>query len=127
MKLNWLPPLKSMPKLRPCQASETIPIRSTVAETANQVRRLPMKSIRCQPGIGFAVAPMNAGLSNQRKPESTPSIARVAATAVNIESRVPISSMSAKPLTPAVATAKRMNAVIIVTTFASTIVENPLR
>ena len=70
---------------------------------------------------------MNDGLSNQRKPESSPSIARVAATAVNIESSVPISSMRAKPFTPALATAKRTNAVIIVTTFASTIVPKPLR
>ena len=47
-------------------------------------------------------APMNVGLSNQRKPASRPSIARVAATAVSSEITVPISSISAKPLTPAV-------------------------
>ena len=70
---------------------------------------------------------MNDGLSNQLKLESIPSIARVAATAVNIESNVPMSSRRAKPFTPALATAKMMNAVIIVTTFASTIVPKPLR
>ena len=68
---------------------------------------------------------MKRGLSNQRKPASRPSIARVAATAVIIEISVPISSISAKPLTPAVATAKRTSAVIAVTTFASMIVWKP--
>ena len=68
---------------------------------------------------------MNAGLSNQRNPDRTPSSARVAATAVNIEIAVPIRSISAKPLTPAVATANSTKAVSIVTTFASMIVLNP--
>ncbi len=52
-------------------------------------------------------------------------MARVASTAVSIESAVPISSISAKPRTLAVATAKSTIAVIAVTTFASTIVANP--
>ncbi len=52
-------------------------------------------------------------------------MARVAATAVISETAVPISSISAKPLTLAVATANRINAVIAVTTFASTIVRKP--
>ena len=67
-------------------------------------------------------APMNPGRSNQRKPASRPSIARVAATAVISEITVPISSIRAKPLTPAVATANSTIAVIAVTTFASRIV-----
>ncbi len=46
---------------------------------------------------------------------------------MNIEISVPSSSMSANPRTPPVATAKRTAAVIIVTTFASTIVAKPLR
>ena len=70
-------------------------------------------------------APMKRGFSNQRKPASRPSIARVAATAVTSEITVPISSISAKPLTPAVATANRTSAVITVTTFASMIVWKP--
>ena len=68
---------------------------------------------------------MNAGLSNQRKPLSRPSIARVATTAVSSEITVPISSITANPFTPAVATANRTRAVIAVTTFASTIVWKP--
>src|SRR5207244_2744044 len=71
-------------------------------------------------------APMKRGLLNQRKPASRPSIARVAATAVISEIAVPISSMSAKPFTPAVARRKRTSAVIAVTTFASMIVWKPL-
>ena len=69
---------------------------------------------------------MKAGLSNQRKPASMPSSARVAKTAVMIEMPVPSSSMRAKPRTPDVAIAKRITAVIAVTTFASMIVLNPL-
>ena len=68
---------------------------------------------------------MKLGLCAQRKPASSPSIARVAATAVNSETTVPIRSISAKPLTSAVATANRIRAVIAVTTFASMIVRKP--
>ena len=48
-------------------------------------------------------------------------------TAVNSETIVPIPSVKAKPLTPAVASPKRMNAVSSVITFASMIVAIPLR
>ena len=68
---------------------------------------------------------MNLGDCAQRKPASRPSIARVAATAVNSETTVPIRSISAKPFTSAVATANRISAVMHVTTFASTIVRKP--
>ena len=91
----------------------------------NQSRRRPTTSIRCHFGISSAVAPMKRGSSNQRKPASSPSIARVAATAVISETTVPISSISAKPFTSAVATANRTSAVMHVTTFASTIVRKP--
>ena len=52
-------------------------------------------------------------------------MARVAATAVTSEITAPISSISAKPFTCAVATANRTSAVITVTTFASMIVWKP--
>ena len=52
-------------------------------------------------------------------------MARVAATAVTSETTVPISSISAKPFTAAVATANRISAVIAVTAFASRIVWKP--
>ncbi len=68
---------------------------------------------------------MKRVFSNHLKPASRPSIARVAATAVISDTTVPISSISAKPFTPAVATANRIIAVIAVTTFASTIVWKP--
>ena len=68
---------------------------------------------------------MKRGLSNQLNPASNPSIARVAKTAVTSDIAVPMRSMSAKPLTPAVATRNRTSAVIAVTTFASMIVRNP--
>ena len=56
---------------------------------------------------------------------SVPRIACVAITAVNSETSVPMPSMKAKPFTPAVASMKRMNAVITVTTFASMIAVRP--
>jgi hypothetical protein len=69
---------------------------------------------------------MKRGLSNHAKPASRPSMARVAATAVASETTVPSSSISAKPFTLAVATAKRTSAVMQVTAFASRIVWKPL-
>ncbi len=48
-------------------------------------------------------------------------------TAVKSETIVPIPSVNAKPLTPALARTNRMNAVSRVMTFASTIVAMPLR
>ena len=54
-------------------------------------------------------------------------IACVAITAVNSETNVPMPSVNAKPLTSAVASTNRMNAVMIVTTFASMIAVRPLR
>ena len=98
---------------------------TTAAAIESHTYRLPMKSIwrkrpRCSPR-----APMKLGLSNQWKSASSPSIARVAATAVTSETTVPIRSMSAKPLTWAVATANSTRAVIAVTTLASMIVWKP--
>ena len=46
----------------------------------------------------------------------------MASTAVNSETMVPIPSVNAKPLIPAVASVNRMNATPIVTTLASMIV-----
>ena len=54
-------------------------------------------------------------------------IACVASTAVNSDTNVPIPSVNANPLTSAVASTNRMNAVMIVTTFASMIAVKPLR
>jgi hypothetical protein len=116
-----------MPRLSPWKASDPTPIARTIPEMANHSLVFPMKSIRCQAGIFCALAPMKAGLLNQRKPPRTPRRARVAPTAVTIEMSVPIRSVRAKPLTPPVAAMKRTAAVIIVTTFASTIVLKPLR
>ena len=71
-----------------------------------------MKSICRKRQLCSPLAPMKLGFSNQRKPASRPSIARVAATAVISEMTVPIISIRAKPLTPAVATANSTSAVI---------------
>ena len=46
----------------------------------------------------------------------------MASTAVNSETMVPMPSVNAKPLIPAVASVNRMNATPIVTTLASMIV-----
>ena len=52
-------------------------------------------------------------------------IAWVASTAVNSDTNVPIPSVNAKPWTSEVASTNRMNAVMIVTTFASMIAVRP--
>ena len=115
-----------MPRLRPRIASDPTLTTRITPEIANQSIVRFMKSIcRKRPRCEWC-APMKLGLSNHLKPASNPSIARVAATAVISDTTVPISSISAKPFTPAVATAKRISAVIAVTTFASMIVRKPL-
>ena len=103
------------------------PIDSAIRTPAivNQIRRLPTASNICQRFIFCCSAPMNRGLSNQRKPARSPRKARVAKTAVKIEMTVPSRSMKANPRTPPVATANRTSAVIAVTTFASTMVAKP--
>ena len=85
-----------------------------------------MKSICSHFAVCWPCAPMKRGLSNQRNPLRRWSIARVAATAVSSEISVPISSISAKPFTEAIATRNSTSAVIAVTTFASRIVWKPL-
>ena len=57
---------------------------------------------------------------------SEPISADVNSTAVNSDVSVPTPSVNAKPLTPAVASMKRMNATPIVQTFASMIVRSAL-
>ena len=113
-----------MPRLRPLIAIAPSEITSTAPEIANQRFRRPMKSRLIHAG-GSPSAPISFGLSNHLKPASRPRIARVAATAVSSDISVPISSISAKPLTPAVATRKSTIAVIAVTTLASMIVAKP--
>ncbi len=120
-----VPPLKSMPRLSPFVASEAALTTRITPEIANQSTRRRMKSMCRNLSPCVPCAPMKLGFANQRKPASSPSIARVAATAVSSESTVPIRSMSAKPFTPAVATAKRTSAVMHVTAFASRIVCRP--
>ena len=73
-----------------------------------------------------------AGAEERRPAEDarasdSPRIACVKSTAVNRETIVPMPSVKANPLTPAVASPKRMNAVSRMITFASTIVAIPLR
>ena len=70
-------------------------------------------------------APSTLGELSSRVRLMLPSSAWVKTTAVSSETIVPTPSMKAKPLTPAVASTKRMKAVSRVTTFASTIVEIP--
>ena len=69
-----------------------------------------------------SLAPSTALLCSSRERPIVPSIAWVNTTAVNSDTSVPTPRVKAKPLTPAVASTNRMNAVISVTTFASMIV-----
>ena len=94
-----------------------------MAEIVNQRFLRPVMSARQR--TFWPEAPISAALLNQRKPESTPSMARVASTAVNIETSTPTASVKAKPLTLPVPAMKSTPAVISVTTLASTIVWKP--
>ena len=125
LNVTCVPPLKSIPRLSPLTPRATIEIAITVPEIAYHVRRRFMKSIWSHFPVWAPCAPIRRGLSNHLKPASSPSIARVAKTAVSSEITVPISSISAKPFTPAVATANRTSAVMQVTTLASRIVWKP--
>ena len=118
-----VPPLKSMPRLSPRVASEPSAISTTTPEMANQRYLRPVMSARQR--TFCPEAPISAALLNQRKPESTPSIARVASTAVNIETSTPTASVKAKPLTLPVPAMNSTPAVISVTTLASMIVRKP--
>ena len=70
-------------------------------------------------------APRKLGRRRICERPSSPSTAWVKRTAVNRETIVPIPSVNANPFTPALASTKRMKAVIRVITFASMIVAIP--
>ena len=70
-------------------------------------------------------APRALGERSSRERLMLPSSAWVKTTAVSSETIVPTPRVKAKPLTPAVASTKRMKAVSRVTTLASMIVAIP--
>ncbi len=112
-----------MPKFRSLVESATAPIRRITPDRVKNQRLAPMKSkchLRPSP-------PAPSALAERSTFELliVPSSAWVKTTAVSSEVIVPTPSVKAKPLTPAVARTKRMKAVRMVTTFASTIVEIP--
>ncbi len=88
-------------------------------------RLAPMKS-KCQ-RTRFPPAPRALGELSRRDRLMLLSSAWVKTTAVSSETIVPTPRVKANPLTPAVASTKRMKAVIRVTTLASTIVAIPRR
>ena len=106
-------------------ASASAPITRIVPESEKNQRLAPMKS-KCQ-RIRWRVAPSTLGERSSRVRLMLSSSAWVKTTAVSSETIVPTPSVKAKPLTPAVASTKRMKAVSIVTTLASTIVAMPRR
>ena len=118
-----VPDSKSMPKLIPLPAIASAPISRIMPDIEKNHFDAPMKSkvILC-----FSCpAPSAERLLRICEPRRLRMIAWVASTAVNSDSIVPMPSTNAKPLTPAVARMKRMNATSSVTMFASTIVEKP--
>ena len=119
------PEVKSMPRFSWLTANEIAPIVRMHPESEKNHRLAPLKSkcqrARCGP------APSARGDWNALVRPSVPRTAWVNSTAVNRETRVPTPSVKANPLTPAVASTNRMNAVNSVITFASMIVAMPLR
>ena len=119
-----VPDVKSMPRLRPLPPIASAPISRITPDIEKNHFDLPMKSKRQR--LPARCAPTAAGFENTRLRPIVARIACVAITAVNSETNVPMPSVKAKPLTPAVASTNRMNAVMIVTTFASMIAVRPL-
>ena len=119
-----VPDSKSMPKLMPSTAIARAPAAMITPEAEKKYRDMPVKSKRQRPPSPPAPSAQRERRSRVRAIE--PRIAEVASTAVKRDTIVPIPRVKAKPLTPAVASVKRMNATPIVTTLASTIVRSAL-
>ena len=118
-----VPDLKSIPKFSPLPPIASAPTSRIVPDSEKNHFEAPMKSNvhprRLRP------APRAEGRATRRDLPIAPSAACVASTAVNSDTSVPIPSVNANPLTSAVASANRMNAVMNVTTLASTIAAKP--
>ena len=114
-----------MPRFSWLIANEIAPIVRMHPESEKNHRLAPLKSkcqrARCGP------APSARATGTPWCARAVPRTAWVNSTAVNRETIVPTPSVKANPLTPAVASTKRMNAVSSVITFASMIVAMPLR
>ena len=122
-KLSRVPDSKSMPKFSDAVASASAPTMRIRPETEKNQRDSPMKSnLKSAPS---SPAPSSAGDRSRRPRLKTPRKACVKTTAVIRETMTPMPSVKAKPLTPPVASTKRMNAVSSVMTFASMIVPMP--
>ena len=112
-----------MPRFRPLPPIASAPIIRMQPDSEKNQREAPMKSkvhLRLR-----LLAPSSAGWETARERPIAPSAAWVASTAVNRVKSVPIPSVKAKPCTSEVAKANRMNAVMKVTTLASTIAAKP--
>ena len=112
-----------MPKLSCLVASARAPTSRITPEIEKNQRLAPMKS-KCQ-RTPLPPAPSAAGERSRRVRLMLPSSAWVKTTAVSSETIVPTPRVKAKPLTPEVASTKRMKAVSRVTTLASMIVLIP--
>jgi hypothetical protein len=115
-----VPDSKSIPKLIPLPAIASEPITRITPDIEKNHFDLPMKSnVHGRPSPW---APSAKREFSNRVRLSDPMRADVNRTAVKSDVRVPTPSVNAKPLMPAVASMKRMNATPIVQTFASMIV-----
>ncbi len=113
-----------MPKFSPLPPIASAPISRIVPDSEKNHFDAPMKS-NVQPFCLRRGAERRRMCDQRASGSSTPSAACVASTAVNSDTSVPMPSVNAKPLTSAVASANRMNAVMNVTTLASTIAAKP--
>ena len=123
----WMrvPDLKSMPRFRPLPPIASAPTSRIVPDSEKNHFDAPMKSKR-PARLPCRAAPSADGWATSPRAPIDAEAACVASTAVNSETSVPMPSVNAKPLTSEVASANRMNAVMNVTTFASTIAAKPL-
>ena len=110
----------------PCRRSASAPISRIDARHREEPLRRAHE-VEAPPLARASPAPSARGCVISRERPIVPRIAWVASTAVNSETSVPMPSVKAKPLTPAVARMNRMNATMNVTTFASMIADEALR
>ena len=120
-----VPEVKSIPRFRPLPPIASAPTSRITPDIEKKYLEAPMKSnfqVRFSPP-----APSIDGREIIRELPIVERIACVAITAVNSETNVPTPRVNANPWTSEVASTNRMNAVMIVTTFASMIAVRPLR
>ena len=115
-----------MPKFRPLPPIASAPISRITPDSGEEPLRRAHEVEASTSGASACRRRARSGCEIRRRAAHRAEDRLGRSTAVNSETSVPMPSMNAKPLTPAVARTNRMNAIMNVTTFASMIAVRPL-